>query len=207
MDEGFSTVEGRRPIIAAAGGDCGRAIQRVDPPAPVRGVKSPPIAAPRRLSACTICLAHQENSVTDEREDAAQPALVQSLLRATPAEQHLLLSWSRGLGVIRHSDKSAREKAVAVVGLTREKRATWPIVKLIARALKQVLWDARSWKLRLGVGAIVVTFIAVGNGGAGIVALGGGIGLPLWVLMGLGGVVAGVLVDAIKKKVVKPKAA
>jgi hypothetical protein len=133
--------------------------------------------------------------------------LVQSLLRATPAEQHLLLTWSRGLGAIRNSDRSAREKVASVVSLTREKKATWPIVKLIVRALKHVIWDARSWKLRLGVGAIVSTFVAVGNGGAGIVALGGGIGLPLWVLMGLGGVVAGVLADAIKNKVGKPKAA
>ncbi len=150
---------------------------------------------------------YQEISVTDERESADRPALVQSLLRATPAEQQLLLTWSRGLGAIRQSGLSAREKAAAVVSLTREKRATWPIVKLIARALKHVVWDARSWKLRLGVGAIVATFVAVGNGAAGIVALGGDIGLPLWVLMGLGGFVAGVLADAIKKKAGKPKAA
>ncbi len=145
--------------------------------------------------------------MTVKQESAAEPALVRSVLRATPAEQHLLLSWSRGLGAIRQSDRSAREKATAALRLTREKRATWPLVKLVARALKHLAWDARSWKLRLGVGAVIATFAAVGNGGAGIVALGGGIGLPLWVLMGLGGVVAGVLGDAIKKKLAKPKTA
>ena len=91
--------------------------------------------------------------------------------------------------------------------LTRDRKAAWPLAKVIGRALKHVVWDARSWKLRLGVGAVVATFVAVGNGGAGIVALGGGIRFPLWVLMAVGGVALGMLADAIKKKIAKPKAA
>ena len=145
--------------------------------------------------------------MTEEQESAAVPLMVQSLLRATPAEQHRLLSWSRGLGAIRVSDLPALKKAAATVRLTRESKATWPLAKLIGRVLKHVAWDARSWKLRLGLGTVIATFAAIGNSGAAIVSLGGGFGLPLWVLIGAGGVAAGVLGDAIKKKVAKPKAA
>ena len=147
----------------------------------------------------------QEVSVTEEQEQAAEPAIVQALLRAPPAEQQLLLSWSRGLGAIRQGDLSGRKKLAAMARLTRDRKATWPLVKLIGRALKHLVWDARSWKARLGVGAVIATFAAVGNAAAGIVALGGGIGLPLWVLMAVAGVVAGALIDTIKKKFAKPK--
>jgi hypothetical protein len=146
-------------------------------------------------------------TVTEEQERAAQPALVRSILLATPAEQHLLLSWARGLGGIRQRDLPVHKKAVAALKLTRDSRATWPFLKVLARALKQLAWDARSWKLRLGVGAVVVTIATVGNGAAGIVALGAGLGLPLWVLTGFTGVLAGMLLDAIKQKAAKSRSA
>ena len=143
----------------------------------------------------------------EEQEAAAEPAIVQALLRATPAEQHLLLTWSRALGVIRRGDLPALKKVGAMIRLTREQQATWPLIKVLARALKLVVWDARSWRLRLGVGAVVATFVAVGNGGAAIIDLGGRIGLPLWILMGIGGAVAGTGVDWIKHRLAKTKIA
>lgn len=151
-------------------------------------------------------LKYQEISLTEE-QNAAEPAIVKSLLRAAPAEQQLLLHWARGLGVIRQGDLPAHKKVAAVFGLTRDRKATWPLVKLIARTLKHIAWDARSWKFRLSIGAIIATLAAVGNAGADIVALGGGIGLPLWILMGVVGAVVGKLIDLAKKKFAGPKAA
>ncbi len=144
--------------------------------------------------------------MTEEQETGSEPALVQALMRATPAEQHLLLDWARGLGSIRLGDLPWYKKLAAMLVLTRDRKATWPLVKLISRALKHIAWDARSWKLRLGLGAVVATFVSVGNAGAGIVPLGGGLGLPLWVIVGVGGVLAGALADAIKKKVLQVRA-
>jgi hypothetical protein len=92
------------------------------------------------------------------------------------------------------------KKAAAMLALTRDRKATWPLLKVLALALKQVVWDARSWTLRLGLGAIIATFVAIGNEGAGIVALGGGLGLPLWMLIGAGGVLIGLLADKIKAR-------
>jgi hypothetical protein len=174
---------------------------RVDPR---RGVL--PIAL-EFISSGNLPLRLVEISVTEEQQPAAEPAIVQALMRATPAEQQLLLHWSRGLGAIRLRDLSAGKKLAAMVSLTRERKATWPLLKLIGRAVRHILWDARSWKARLGVGAVIATFVAVGNAGAGIVILGGGIGLPLWVLMAVGGVVVGLLIDAIKQQLTKRKIA
>ncbi len=138
--------------------------------------------------------------MSEEQEDAAVPAIQQALLRAPPGEAQLLMGWMRGLRDIGQGELRGRHKAAAKLALLRDSKAAWPLAKVMGRALKIVAWDARSWKLRLGVLAVVGTFVAVGNAGAGIVPLGGGIGLPLWVLAGGGGVLIGLLADVIRKK-------
>ncbi len=143
--------------------------------------------------------------MSEKQEDAAVPAIQQALLRAPPGEAQLLMGWVRGLRDIAQSELRGRRKLAAQLALLRDSKAAWPLVKVIGRALKIVAWDARSWKLRLGVMAVVATFVAVGNAGACIVPLEGGIGLPLWVLVGSGGVLVGLLADLIQKKTKKPR--
>lgn len=134
------------------------------------------------------------------QENAAQPAIVQAVLRLPPAEQQRLLGWSRGLTEIHYGTLPGFKKAVAMLALTRDRKVAWPLLKLLSLALKHSLWDARSWTLRLGLGAVIATFVAIGNAGAAIVTLGGWIGLPLWMLIGAGGVLAGLLADRIKAR-------
>jgi hypothetical protein len=110
------------------------------------------------------------------------------------------------LGVIRRSDLRFHQKPEAMLKLTRENQATWPLVKVMLRALRILAWDARSWTFKLGVWSVVATITALGNGAAAIVPLGGGIGLPLWMTIGIGGLSAGLVGDALKKRFAKPKA-
>jgi hypothetical protein len=138
--------------------------------------------------------------VSEVQETAAQPAIVQAVLRLPPAEQQRLLGWSRGLGEIRYGTLRGFKKAAAMLALTRDRKAAWPLLKVLALALKHMVWDARSWTFRLGLGALIATFVAAENGGAGIVALGGGIGLPLWMLIGACGVLIGLVADKIKAR-------
>jgi hypothetical protein len=147
-----------------------------------------------------------EIAVTLEHETEPEPALVQALLRANPAEQHRLLAWSRGLGVIRRSDLRFHQKPGAMLSLTRENQATWPFVKVMLRAVKILVWDARSWKFRLGIWPVVATFTAIGNEATEIVPLGDDIGLPLWMLIGVGGFSAGLVGDAVKKRLARSQA-
>jgi hypothetical protein len=139
----------------------------------------------------------------EARETATQPALVQALLRLRPREQQRLLEWARGVGAIRYGALRGGEKLRAMLALTREKEALWPLAKVMALALRHVLWDARSWKVRLGVGAVIAIFVAIGNEAPNIVDLGGGIGLPLWMLIAGGATAAGSIADRVKARVGK----
>jgi hypothetical protein len=73
-------------------------------------------------------------------------------------------------------------------------------MKRAAKELKRVGWDKRSWKARLGMGAVIATLMTVGNAGAGIAALGTAIGVPLWIVIG-----AGAIVDEVASKLGMPK--
>jgi hypothetical protein len=147
-----------------------------------------------------------EIAVAQEHETERAPALVQALLRATPAEQHRLLAWSRGLRVIRRSGLRFHQKPGAMLSLTREKQATWPLVKVMLRALRILAWGARSWKFRLGIWSVVATLTAIGNEAAAIVPLGAGIGLPLWMIVGIGGLSVGLVGDALRKRLASSQA-
>lgn len=45
------------------------------------------------------------------------------------------------------------------------------------------------------MGGVLVTLTALGNAGAGIAAFGGAIGVPLWLVVGSGGLVLGTIID------------
>jgi hypothetical protein len=112
-----------------------------------------------------------------------------------PADREMFLCWLQELKALRDRDLSFREKAIAVARLTHDRRGVWPLVKITASTLRKHGWTDRSWKARLSVGAAVATLASVGSAGAGIAALGGAIGVPLWLVFGAGGILAGTLID------------
>ena len=131
-----------------------------------------------------------------EVDQTSHRSVAQRVVRATTqAEQKQLLLWAQGLLEIRKSSVPVRQKVASAIKLTMTSKATWPLIKVMSVDLKRVGWDERSWKARLGLWGAVATVAVVGNAGAGIAALGGAIGVPLWIVIGAGGVFAGVLVD------------
>lgn len=116
--------------------------------------------------------------MSEAQAAAVQPALIHALLRPPPREQHRLLEWSRGLAAIRYGELRGGEKTPAMLALTRETKAQWPLAKVAVLALKHMVWDACSWKLSQGLGAIIVTFIAIGNAAAATVDLRAAFGSP-----------------------------
>ncbi|UZR29198.1 hypothetical protein [Methylococcus mesophilus] len=148
----------------------------------------------------------QERFVVEDTEQASHSSVAQSVVRATtPDEQQLLLSWAQRLVQFRESNLPIHKKATAAVKITNECKAISPLIKVMSRELKRVGWDERSWGSRLGLGAVITTVATVGSAGAGIAALGGGIGVPLWVVIGAGGTFVGVLIDELTKNLSKPK--
>jgi hypothetical protein len=140
----------------------------------------------------------KEDGMTDQ-DQTPQPAIVRAFMHASPAEQHLLLGWSRSLTEIRLSDRTAVQKLRAIAALTRERRAGWPLLKLLGRAIRALVWDARSWRFRLGLGALFIVFTVSGTSAAALVPLMNGISLPLWILVGSAGFLVGMAIDLVLK--------
>lgn len=137
-----------------------------------------------------------EKRSTDTLERSRSLAVATAIeRRTTPEEQRVLLTWAQALLEISKRPGSSLLKTKAAVMLTIESRAMYPLLKLLMAELKRVGWDERSWTGRLGLGGVLGTLALAGNAGAGIAALGGAVGIPLWVVLGSGGATLGIVVD------------
>ena len=87
------------------------------------------------------------------------------------------------------------QKAKSALVVTKRHRVLRPVMKKILKELKRIGWDDRSKNARYGIGVGGIALLLFGGQGAGIAALGGGIGVPLWIVLGAGATSAGVLQD------------
>lgn len=79
------------------------------------------------------------------------------------------------------------------------------MVKILAQETKRLGWDERGTKSRFGIAGAGIGLAVFGGQGAGIAALGGAIGVPLWVVLGAGAYFAPVLIDELAKLVPKSR--
>ncbi|WP_207002610.1 hypothetical protein [Trinickia mobilis] len=132
--------------------------------------------------------------------DTATRALIVKVVERANAEERLALAeWAKQLIAIRDGDLSPAEKMKHAIALTHRSKAILPFIAAIGFEIKRLGWDERSWAARIGLSAALATAAVVGGEGAGIAALGGAIGVPLWILFGAGGVAAGALIDEATK--------
>ena len=118
---------------------------------------------------------------------------------ASEQEREALLLWMVQLLQVRDSSLSSVQKAKQAVVLTTRSKVIWPMVKLLANEVKRVGWEERGTKSRFGIAGASVGLALFGTQGAGIAALGGAIGVPLWVVLGAGAYFAPVLIDELRK--------
>ena len=116
----------------------------------------------------------------------------------SPQDRRKLAQWCADLLDIRGSQDGAREKAIRALRVTRTDGALLTILKTSGITAKKLAWDDRSWAFRL-LSAGVLAGLAVGEG-AGIAALGGAIGVPLWIVLGAGGAFAGTLLSEFRRR-------
>lgn len=143
---------------------------------------------------------HQLPVLYKDREKCRQ---ITSLIVPTLSEEEhkSLLVWSYGLLEIRNNSAlTVTQKSKAAIQLTAQQKIVWPVVRSLAAEVKQVTWDERSTKSRLGLTGAVVGAIFFGGQSAGIAALGTAIGVPLWVVIGAGGTFAGVLIEELSAR-------
>lgn len=119
---------------------------------------------------------------------------------ASDLERTALLHWTQGLLEVRDANLTKRQKLAEVAKLTTKYKVAWPIAKIMAAKLKEIAWDNRSTKMRVGLGTAAAAFAVFGSQGAGVAALGTAIGVPLWVVFGAGATFAWVLVEELQER-------
>ena len=118
---------------------------------------------------------------------------------ANPVQLDALNAWANAMLKIRESDMSALQKAKAAIRATTDKQVLTPLLVVAARNLKRVGWTNLGLPARFAIAAAVAALTLSGQG-AGIAALGGAIGVPLFVVFGAGGALAGVIIDEARKR-------
>lgn len=116
----------------------------------------------------------------------------------TEKERSQIIEWLRSLKEIAESTASIFVKSRKAIEETLKSEVIWPSIKMMGAEIKRRAWDDRSIAFRLSGGAVIATLTLVGGeAGAGIVALGGGVGVPLWIVFGSGAAFAGTLLEEI----------
>jgi hypothetical protein len=112
-----------------------------------------------------------------------------------------LIDWAHQLLSIRNRQATPLRKARQALLVTLRREVILTMLSSTAGSLKGLAWSDRSWSARLGLGAAAVTGAVASSKGAGIAALGGAVGVPLWVVLGAGGSFAGMLIDELSRAI------
>ncbi|HCY84439.1 MAG TPA: hypothetical protein DHV36_04820 [Desulfobacteraceae bacterium] len=121
----------------------------------------------------------------------------------TKEEAIALQGWATKLLDLRKSDKSGREKLQDIIDLTKNANILFPVIKKIAVELKRTGWDESSWKSKVGMGAAFWATVLIGKAAASLALLGGAIAVPLRIVFGNGDEFVKMLIEALKKKIVR----
>ena len=135
---------------------------------------------------------------------AEKPNQVKDIGRAIvtatkPEDLDALRVWAQKMLDIRASNLSALEKSKRAIAASTDKKVLAPILNVAWREMKRVGWEERSLPAKMAMGAAAAALTLSGQG-AGIAALGGAIGVPLFVVFGAGGALAGVIIEEIRRK-------
>ncbi|MER8970950.1 MULTISPECIES: hypothetical protein [unclassified Mesorhizobium] len=126
----------------------------------------------------------------NEKPDRERQLVVQIVKGATLQQTDALRTWALTLLEIRQSGLPARTKAKQAVAATMHGKVVGPILKSALGRAKSVGWDNRTIAQRLGLGGAAVGVAMFGGQSAGIAALGMGVGVPLWAVLGAGSMFA-----------------
>ncbi len=115
------------------------------------------------------------------------------------AQRQKVLSWARALLEVRERNGSRREKAIAAIKVTQRSGLIGELFEPMVRLAVDAGWKNRGWPARLGLTAAALTLATVGKRNAGIAALGSAVAVPLWMVLGAGGTLAGTLVEELAR--------
>jgi hypothetical protein len=134
---------------------------------------------------------------TSEQRTAVIDRIVKSL---SAQEQEQLLRWAQELQIVRNSHLTILDKGKKTLAITREHQALAPAVKALFGELRRIGWDDRTWIGKLGIGGSILGMIVLNTATGGFAAFGTAIAVPLWLVLGGGGLLLGLLIESLKKK-------
>ena len=135
-----------------------------------------------------------------EEQPSRERQLAVRIAQATPPEQNgALRAWALRLVEIRQSNLPTHTKAKQAIAATAQAKVVGPIIKTALREAKRLGWVNRTWAQRLGLGGAAVGVALFGGQSAGIAALGMGVGVPLWAVLGGGSMFATYLYEELTR--------
>jgi hypothetical protein len=141
-----------------------------------------------------------------EAENRAQQEIVVSVAAQIADDQLVpVQSWLRSLLDIAKSDAGRIQKLRSFYRATLDSKILWPIIKMMAAKLKTVGWTNQSPRMKWIIAGAVSSAIFFPGASAGIAALGGAIGVPLWIVFGAGAGFAQALYNEIGHRLTKNK--
>lgn len=143
--------------------------------------------------------------MTEPSQDKHKQLAVRIAENTTDTEKEALRIWIEKMLDIKASNLPKRTKAIQSINITSKSKVILPTLKILGRQVKRLGWDERTLKGRLGLLGAGVGLATFGSQSAGIAALGGAIGVPLWVVFGAGASFVGLLYEEIAGKKPNPK--
>ena len=125
------------------------------------------------------------------------------LEKLNDTEKQNVLNWAVEVRKIQQNNKLTTKEKIYDLKNLNNKQAFKNVIS-IALNYSKSYWKKANWAQRIGIIGLTSGLIIAGaSGGAGIAALGGAIGLPLFLVTTAGGTFIGTIIDSLNKKTEK----
>lgn len=132
-------------------------------------------------------------------DSANEHHLAQSIVSAaSDAQRQALLAWATELTAIRGSTAGAISKAHRAMRATAQRQVLAPILKANLQRSADVLWNERSWPVRLGIIGLTVGTFGFSGEVAGLAAFGRAIAVPVWLVLTATGSTLGAIIELLQ---------
>lgn len=122
------------------------------------------------------------------------------LEKLNDTEKQNVLNWAVEVKKIQQNNKLTTKEKIYDLKNLNNKQAFKNVIS-IALNYSKSYWKKANWAQRIGIIGLTSGLIIAGaSGGAGIAALGGAIGLPLFLVTTAGGTFIGTIIDSLNKK-------
>lgn len=135
-----------------------------------------------------------------ENDKQLNSEIKSDLEKLDDVEKQNVLNWAVEVRKIQQNNKlSSKEKIYDLKNLNN-KQVFKNVISIVLNYSKSY-WKKANWAQKIGIIGLTGGLIIAGaSGGAGIAALGGAIGLPLFLVTTAGGTFIGTIIDSLNKK-------